>query len=73
MSFEEFKMEALNDYRLVVASREASLMGRREVLTGKAKFGIFGEETIAGVDRICARGLRRRDDPLTDKITVAGG
>ena len=43
MSFEEFKMEALNDYRLVVASREASLMGRREVLTGKAKFGIFGD------------------------------
>ena len=43
MSFEEFKMEALNDDRLVVASREASLMGRREVLTGKAKFGIFGD------------------------------
>jgi pyruvate/2-oxoglutarate/acetoin dehydrogenase E1 component/TPP-dependent pyruvate/acetoin dehydrogenase alpha subunit len=43
LSFEEFKQEALNDYRLAVASREASLIGRREVLTGKAKFGIFGD------------------------------
>lgn len=43
LSFEEFKAEALADYRLAVASREASLIGRREVLTGKAKFGIFGD------------------------------
>jgi pyruvate/2-oxoglutarate/acetoin dehydrogenase E1 component/TPP-dependent pyruvate/acetoin dehydrogenase alpha subunit len=43
LSFEEFKAEALTDYRLAVASREASLIGRREVLTGKAKFGIFGD------------------------------
>ena len=43
MSFEEFKKAALEDYRLAVASREASLIGRREVLTGKAKFGIFGD------------------------------
>jgi pyruvate/2-oxoglutarate/acetoin dehydrogenase E1 component/TPP-dependent pyruvate/acetoin dehydrogenase alpha subunit len=43
LSFDEFRQEALEDYRLVVASREASLMGRREVLTGKAKFGIFGD------------------------------
>ncbi len=43
LSFEEFKGEALADYRLAVASREASLIGRREVLTGKAKFGIFGD------------------------------
>ncbi len=43
LSFEEFKKEVLDDYRLVVASREASLIGRREVLTGKAKFGIFGD------------------------------
>ncbi len=33
----------LDDYRIAVASREASLIGRREVLTGKAKFGIFGD------------------------------
>ncbi len=33
----------LSDYRLAVQSREASLIGRREVLTGKAKFGIFGD------------------------------
>ena len=43
LSFEEFKQGVLDDYRIVVASREASLMGRREVLTGKAKFGIFGD------------------------------
>lgn len=43
LSFEEFKEEVLHDYRLAVASREASLIGRREVLTGKAKFGIFGD------------------------------
>ncbi|WNJ19943.1 thiamine pyrophosphate-dependent enzyme [Pontibacter sp. G13] len=35
--------EVLNDYRLVYESRQASLLGRREVLTGKAKFGIFGD------------------------------
>ena len=33
----------LNDYRLAWISREASLLGRKEVLTGKAKFGIFGD------------------------------
>lgn len=43
LSFEEFRQEALKDYHLAFASREASLIGRREVLTGKAKFGIFGD------------------------------
>ncbi|MCW3123792.1 MAG: transketolase [Flavipsychrobacter sp.] len=43
LSFEEFKQGVLDDYRMVVASRESSLIGRREVLTGKAKFGIFGD------------------------------
>lgn len=43
LSFDEFKLGVLDDYRMVVASREASLIGRREVLTGKAKFGIFGD------------------------------
>ena len=43
LSFDEFKQEVLEDFRIVVASREASLIGRREVLTGKAKFGIFGD------------------------------
>lgn len=43
LSFDEFKDEVLKDYHLAVASREASLIGRREVLTGKAKFGIFGD------------------------------
>lgn len=43
LSFEEFKRTVLNDYKLACESREASLLGRREVLTGKAKFGIFGD------------------------------
>ncbi|HEY9178026.1 MAG TPA: thiamine pyrophosphate-dependent enzyme [Flavipsychrobacter sp.] len=43
LSFDEFKNEVLQDYHLAVTSREASLIGRKEVLTGKAKFGIFGD------------------------------
>jgi len=43
ITFEDFKAEVLKDYRLAVTSRECSLLGRREVLTGKAKFGIFGD------------------------------
>lgn len=43
LSFENFKQEILKDYRIVCQSREASLLGRKEVLTGKAKFGIFGD------------------------------
>lgn len=43
ISLDEFKAEVLADYKLAVASREASLIGRKEVLTGKAKFGIFGD------------------------------
>lgn len=43
LSLEELKQELLSDYQLAVESREASLLGRREVLTGKAKFGIFGD------------------------------
>ena len=43
ISFEDFKKEVLNDYKIAVLSRECSLLGRREVLTGKAKFGIFGD------------------------------
>ncbi len=43
LSFEAFKESVINDYRVAVESREASLTGRKEVLTGKAKFGIFGD------------------------------
>jgi TPP-dependent pyruvate/acetoin dehydrogenase alpha subunit len=43
LSFVDFRNEVLADYRLACESREASLLGRREVLTGKAKFGIFGD------------------------------
>ncbi len=43
LSYEDFRATVLKDYRLALESREASLLGRREVLTGKAKFGIFGD------------------------------
>jgi len=43
MSGVHFRKILLDDYRLACISREASLLGRKEVLTGKAKFGIFGD------------------------------
>lgn len=43
LSFDNFRQEVLADYRWAALSREASLLGRKEVLTGKAKFGIFGD------------------------------
>jgi len=43
LSFDKFRQEVLNDYRIACESRETSLLARKEVLTGKAKFGIFGD------------------------------
>jgi len=43
ISFNDFKNQIFKDYEIAVTSRECSLLGRREVLTGKAKFGIFGD------------------------------
>jgi pyruvate/2-oxoglutarate/acetoin dehydrogenase E1 component/TPP-dependent pyruvate/acetoin dehydrogenase alpha subunit len=43
ISFSDFQSQILQDYETAVTSRECSLMGRREVLSGKAKFGIFGD------------------------------
>jgi pyruvate/2-oxoglutarate/acetoin dehydrogenase E1 component/TPP-dependent pyruvate/acetoin dehydrogenase alpha subunit len=43
LTFEDFKTEVLKDYKIAIISRECSLLGRKEVLTGKAKFGIFGD------------------------------
>ncbi|MFT7352339.1 MAG: pyruvate/2-oxoglutarate/acetoin dehydrogenase E1 component/TPP-dependent pyruvate [Flavobacterium sp.] len=43
LTFEDFKTEVIHDYTIAVTSRECSLLGRKEVLTGKAKFGIFGD------------------------------
>lgn len=43
LSFDHFRNEVLKDYRICCESRETSLLGRKEVLTGKAKFGIFGD------------------------------
>jgi pyruvate/2-oxoglutarate/acetoin dehydrogenase E1 component/TPP-dependent pyruvate/acetoin dehydrogenase alpha subunit len=43
LSFTDFKSIVLQDYKIAVESRQASLLGRKEVLSGKAKFGIFGD------------------------------
>ncbi len=43
LSFDAFKAIVIDDYKIAVESRQASLLGRKEVLTGKAKFGIFGD------------------------------
>jgi TPP-dependent pyruvate/acetoin dehydrogenase alpha subunit len=43
LSFDHFRNAVLEDYRICCESRETSLLGRKEVLTGKAKFGIFGD------------------------------
>jgi 2-oxoisovalerate dehydrogenase E1 component len=43
LKFEDFKKIVLNDFRIINESRQTSLLGRKEVLTGKAKFGIFGD------------------------------
>jgi len=43
LSFEDFKKEVLDDYKLANLSRQISVLGRKEVLSGKAKFGIFGD------------------------------
>ncbi len=43
LTFQDFKTEVLSDYKIAITSRECSLLGRKEVLTGKAKFGIFGD------------------------------
>lgn len=43
LSFDAFKQQVIQDYRTAYESRQASLIGRKEVLTGKAKFGIFGD------------------------------
>ncbi|MEA1785274.1 thiamine pyrophosphate-dependent enzyme [Arenibacter sp. GZD96] len=43
ISFDDFQTQILRDYEIAFTSRECSILGRREVLTGKAKFGIFGD------------------------------
>jgi len=43
LSYEAFRGQVLQDYKIAIISRETSLLGRKEVLTGKAKFGIFGD------------------------------
>src|SRR6186997_1017984 len=43
LNFEDFKNIVLNDFRIINESRQTSLLGRKEVFMGKAKFGIFGD------------------------------
>lgn len=42
-TFADFKKDILNDFYIAVLSREISILGRKEVLSGKGKFGIFGD------------------------------
>jgi len=57
---EAYRSEVLHDYFLAVLSREASLLGRKEVLTGKAKFGILGDgKEVAQV--AMARSFKKGD------------
>src|SRR5690606_37082641 len=59
-NFEQYKKDVIADYKLAVESREASLLGRKEVLTGKAKFGIFGDgKEVAQL--AMARAFRKGD------------
>ena len=50
ITFEDFQSAVLNDYRIACESRETSLMGRREVLSGKGSFGIFGDGKRVGTN-----------------------
>ena len=43
INIDEFKSAVLDDYKLIIECREASLLGRRDVLSGKGSFGIFGD------------------------------
>ena len=43
MSFKDYKKQILEDYKLIFTSRQTSILGRREVLSGKGTFGIFGD------------------------------
>ncbi len=43
LSYTDFKQLVLRDYRIAIESRQTSILGRKEALTGRAKFGIFGD------------------------------
>jgi pyruvate/2-oxoglutarate/acetoin dehydrogenase E1 component/TPP-dependent pyruvate/acetoin dehydrogenase alpha subunit len=43
INFTAFKKQVLEDYKIAILSRECSYLGRREVFSGKGKFGIFGD------------------------------
>ena len=43
ISYDDFKSRVISDYKIAVTSRECSVLGRREVFSGKGKFGIFGD------------------------------
>src|SRR5438128_9967579 len=60
LSFDDFREIVISDYRVGFESRQASIIGRREVLTGKAKFGIFGDgKEVAQL--AMARAFRKGD------------
>jgi pyruvate/2-oxoglutarate/acetoin dehydrogenase E1 component/TPP-dependent pyruvate/acetoin dehydrogenase alpha subunit len=76
LSFEKFKKEVLKDYRVVCESRETSLLSRKEVLTGKAKFGIFGggkEVAQVAMAKYCMPGDFRAGYYRDQTFMFAGG
>ena len=68
LTFEDFKTEVLKDYRIAVTSRECSLLGRKEVLTGKAKFGIFGDGKE--VPQLAMAKAFKNGDSVQDTIAI---
>ena len=63
ITYKKFKEEVLNDYWTILIRREASLLGRKEVLSGKAKFGIFGdgkELPQVAMAKVFEKGLKAR-------------
>ena len=57
-SLKNTRESIIRDYRICVQSRQTSLLGRKEVFTGKAKFGIFGEVLLVGLVRLHGGGFR---------------
>ena len=72
ISFLQFKEEILKDYYTAVLSRECSLLGRKEVLTGKAKFGIFGDERPSLGFSVMAKSCRKSPWPKPLKKETGG-
>jgi len=70
LSFEDFRQQVLEDYKLAHLSRQLSLTGRKEVLSGRGKFGIFGGGTA---ERNCLKshGPRYSNREISARAIIA--